>query len=181
MSERYTEIIILCEDLQQAVFARTFLDSCGIQRTRVVPLPKPGAGESFVKREYPKEVKDYRKRIHNMRVGLVVLMDADGGSVQEHFVELDRSLQERNLEPRGPEEHIGIFVPKWHIETWIKFLEGNDVDEQTQYPHYRRNEAACKPFVRNLARNRHRPLPSTAPESLKLACHELPRIFPKEA
>lgn len=99
MSERYTQIVILCEDPQQSVFARTFLVECGIrsERIRVVPLPKSGAGESFVKREYPKEVKSYRQRIHKMNLGLVVMIDADNGSVQEHFVELDQALKEKTL------------------------------------------------------------------------------------
>jgi len=182
MSERYTQIIILCEDPQQSVFARTFLVECGIlpERIRVVPLPKSGAGESFVKREYPKEVKSYRQRMHKMNLGLVVMIDADNGSVQKHLIELDQALQENNLEHRKANEHIGIFVPKWHIETWIEFLKGREVDEQTQYPHYRDDEAACKPFVREFAQNRHQGLSNNAPESLNLACQELPRIFPQE-
>lgn len=179
MSERYTEIVILCEDFQHFIFAKTFLEECGIdsRRIRLVLLPKKGAGESFVKREYPREVKSFRQFSSKKHIGLVVMMDADSGSVQEHFVQLDRSLRARNLEARSPKERIGIFIPKWHIETWIMFLEGKDVDEKIKYPHYK-DETACKPLVRELARNRHQPLPDNAPESLKMACRELPRIFP---
>ncbi len=135
---KYTQVVILCEDLQQSVFARTFLIECGVEpnRIRVAPLPKQGAGESFVKREYPNEVKRFRQRAHRMHIGLIVMIDADNRSVQDHFLELDQAL---------------------------------------------RDEASCKLHVRKLARNRHQPLAAHAPESLKLACSELPRLFPEDA
>ena len=137
---KYTQVVILCEDLQQSVFARTFLIECGVEpnRIRVAPLPKQGAGESFVKREYPNEVKRFRQRAHRMHIGLIVMIDADNRSVQDHFLELDQALREKGLTPREPD-------------------------------------------VRKLARNRHQPLAAHAPESLKLACSELPRLFPEDA
>ncbi|MDP3186154.1 MAG: hypothetical protein Q8M58_12870, partial [Anaerolineales bacterium] len=72
-------------------------------------------------------------------------------------------------------------IPRRNIETWICFLKGQEVDETTEYAHFKRREGDCKPVVQALARNRREPLPEIAPPSLKTACQELPRIFPEDA
>jgi hypothetical protein len=179
---KYSEVIILCEDIQQEVFARTFLVKCGIPGPRIytAPLPKEGAGESFVRRQYPKEVKAYRQRANRMNLGLVVMVDADNQLVEDRFVELNQALQEKGLPIRQPTEKIGIFVPRRNIETWIHFLMGHEVDETTEYAHFTHREGDCRPHVKQLAQNRHNPLPNDAPLSLQSACQELPRIFPEE-
>lgn len=179
---KYTQVVILCEDLQQEVFTRTFLVQCGIPgpRIRTVPLPKEGAGESFVRRQYPQEVSAYRQRMHKMNLGLAVMIDADNHLVEEHFVELDQALREAGLLARQPNEKIGIFIPRRNIETWIHYLMGQAVNEEDAYP-YLKQESDCKPVVQALARNRREPLPEIAPPSLKTACQELPRIIPEDA
>ncbi len=123
---KYSEIVILCEDLQQAVFARTFLAKCGIirQRIRIAPLPAQGSGEGFVRKQYPLEVRAYRRTIPKKQVGLVVMIDADNRSVDDRFTELDRALVESGIDGRQPGEQIGIYIPKRNIETWIYFLKG---------------------------------------------------------
>ena len=178
---RYSEVIILCEDIQQEVFARTFLVECGIPgaRIRTVPLPKAGAGESFVRRQFPQEVRAYRQRMNRMNVGLVVLIDADNKTVKDRFVELNQALKEAGLPIRQQDEKIGIFVPRRNIETWIYFLRGRVVDEKTRYSHFKHHEGDCKPLIRQLAENRCNPLPENTPPSMHTACQELPRILPE--
>ena len=116
-----------------------------------------------------------------MNICLAVMIDADTHSVQDHYIELDQALQQANLPARQPGEKIGIFVPKRNIETWIRFLQGHAVDEETAYLHLRGDEASCKPEVRQFADARHQPLPLNAPPSLASACIELERILPLKA
>jgi len=179
---RYTEIAVLCEDLQQAVFIRAYLVERGVlsARIRVIPLPKEGAGESFVRREYPREVRAYRKNARQKTIGLVVMIDADNHSVDEQHQEMNRLLQEVGISARQPKERIGVFIPRRNIETWIYFLQGQSVEEETAYPKFRRNESACKPYVKTLAQNVRQLLPNHAPPSLKTACREVARIFPED-
>ena len=178
---KYTEVVVLCEDLQQAVFVRAYLAERGIlpERIRVVPLPKAGAGESFVRREYPNEVRAYRKTARQKTIGLVVMIDADIQTVEERQREMERLLQESGISARQPVERIGVFIPRRNIETWICFLQGQAVDEETAYPKFRRHESVCKPYVKTLAQNYRQPLPNHAPPSLRTACREVTRIFPE--
>jgi len=62
---KYTQVVILCEDRQQEVFARHFLINCGIDRRRIRVNVAPkgiGSGEQYVRKNYPIEVKIHRSR-----------------------------------------------------------------------------------------------------------------------
>ena len=177
----FTRIVILCEDRQQEVFARHFLESCGVNRHHIYPnVCQKGkqAGEQFVRQEYPKEVLGYRRVSGYLSAGLVVLTDADVKKVANRLVQFETALKENKISPRKPTERIGIFIPKRNIETWINFLMGRSVSEDETYPHLKR-ESECIPYV-NVFASRHAPLPVDAPPSLKTACQELPRIFPED-
>jgi hypothetical protein len=174
--------VILCEDKQQEVFARTLLTTCGIRilRVQINPDPRKGSGEQYVRRNYPKEVKAFRTNYSAQPdTRLIVLIDADVRTVEGRLQQLEEALRENGLTIRQPQERIGVFVPKRNIETWIYFLQGQSVDEETTYPKFRRNESVCKPYVKTLAQNYHQPLPDHAPASLKTACGETARIFPE--
>ena len=151
---------------------------CGINRRRIRVELAPqglGAGEQYVREQYPTEVQSYRSQCQHLNIALVVIIDADQNSVSERHHQLDRSLTEHGLSKRGPEERIGLFVPRRNIETWIHYLQGKSVNEVDKYPKLSR-EGECKPFVADLAQNRHQPLPVEAPASLRAACDELDRI-----
>lgn len=178
----YTKIVILCEDRQQEVFARRFLEACGVNwrriYTNVCPKGKQ-AGEQYVRENYPREVASYRQIAHRLTAGLVVLSDADIHTVADRYQQLDRTLEDNHLPRRQSGERIGVFIPKRNIETWIHHLMGQTVTEEDIYPHLRR-ESECRPYAEELARNRHAPLPEGAPVSLHTACQELPRILPED-
>lgn len=108
------------------------------------------------------------------------MTDADVIEVAERLRQLADALEESRVPLPTPKERIGVFVPKRNIETWIHYLMGQAVNEDEVYPHFQKS-GQCKPFVRDLALNRKHPLPENAPESLKTACHELPRILPEDA
>ncbi|MDZ8026283.1 MAG: hypothetical protein RMY36_031265 [Nostoc sp. SerVER01] len=178
MSQRRVQIVILCEDKQQEVFARHFLKKRGFifdRNFRIEICPK-GAGEQFVRKRYPAEVKAYRSKNYLSGM-LVVLIDADKKTIQERLKQLDEALIEDSQQIRQPQEAIAIFIPKRNIETWIHYLQGDTVDEETEYSKFN-NESECKPYVENLVNQCYQGLDENAPPSLQAGCGELQRILP---
>lgn len=179
MSRRKVAMVILCEDRQQEVFARHYLIQCGVPRTKIrtniCPKGKQ-AGEQYVREQYPLEVKAHRSKSSFLSIGLTVVIDADRRTVQERLKQLDEALQGSSQQRRQDEERIGIFAPKRNIETWIHYLSGTDVDEETAYPKLQ-CESDCKPLVEDLGRRCAKGLESDAPDSLQQACPELKRIL----
>jgi len=179
---KYTQIVVLCEDTQQWLFAYYFLIGWGIPRQRIRRSKYSfgsGSGEQRVRVNYPKEVRELRRYQHHLNICLIVIMDADTQSIENHFRELENALATTALERRYENEKIAIFIPKRNIETWIVYLKGDMVNENDEYPHLRKNESDCKPSVTQLAENcrNRQPLPDNAPPSLKAACKELERIL----
>ena len=180
MSQRRVQIVILCEDKQQEVFAIHFLQKRGFTldrnfRTEICPK---GAGEQFVREKYAQEVVEYRRQ-RNKRSGmLIVLIDADKKTVEERLKQLDDALIENSQQLRQPSEAIAIFVPKRNIETWIHYLQGTNVDEETEYRKFKK-QSDCKQYLDQLVNQCYQGnLEENAPPSLKAACGELQRILP---
>jgi hypothetical protein len=181
MSQRRVQIVILCEDRQQEVFARYFLKKrgfTGLFRANICPEGSQ-AGEQYVRTHYPEEVKAYRQKRNRVSIGLVVLIDADTGTLEARLNELASVLDEDEQKNREPNEAIAIFVPKRNIETWIHYLQGETVNEEDAYAKFEKNEAVCKTAVEDLAdRCYSQSLPEDAPRSLQAACGELQRLLP---
>jgi hypothetical protein len=96
MSQRRVQIVILCEDRQQEVFARYFLKKrgfTGLFRTKICPIGSQ-SGEQYVRTQYPVEVKAYRQNKNQVSIGLVVLIDADTGTLQDRLNQLASILDE---------------------------------------------------------------------------------------
>jgi hypothetical protein len=107
----------------------------------------------------------------------VAVIDADTDTVTQRLTELDLALADDGQQNRQPQEKIAVFIPKRNIETWIHYLMGEVVDEQTNYRKLPK-ESDCRPYVENLARNICLTgLSSDAPPSLQTACDELQRIL----
>lgn len=180
MSQRRVQIVILCEDRQQEVFARHFLKMrgfTGIIRAKICPSGSQ-SGEQYVRTQYAAEVKAYRQNRNRVSIGLVVLIDADTGTLQERLNQLADSLSEDSQSERRSDEAIAIFIPKRNIETWINYLQGEVVNEEDSYAKFENNEAFCKPYVENLAAEcRSQKISENAPESLHVACGELQRLL----
>ena len=114
-----------------------------------------------------------------MSIELVVLIDADTGTLAARLNQLASVLDEDEQENRGSNEAIAIFVPKRNIETWIHYLQGKTVNEEDAYARFKNNEAVCKKPVEDLAdRCYSQSLPEDAPRSLQAACGELQRLLP---
>ena len=168
----------MCEDRQQEVFARTFLENCGITAYRVnITRPGYGSGEQYVRENYPEEVRLFRGKFPAQpNTCLVVLIDADVLEVTECLNKLKMALRKSGMSERMPKERIAVFIPKRNIETWIHFLMGESVNEEEEF-RKNKKESICKPFVENLAHNRKNTLPGNAPPSMLIACQELSRIL----
>ncbi len=176
----FVEIVILCEDRQQEVFARHFLVSCGVhpRRIRANICPKGKlAGEQYVRETYSNEVRAYRSRSAYLNIGLIVLTDADMKTANERRRELEEILGSRGEARREAAERIAIFIPKRNVETWIRYLMGELVNETDAYSKLPL-ESDCKPFVARIAAKPEYRLTSDVPPSLRLACSELMRVLP---
>lgn len=77
------------------------------------------------------------------------------------------------------DERIAVLLPRRNIETWIHFLNGEQVDETTVYPKLPR-ESECHAAVDRLAAKGEYNLSPDVPESLWVACSETRRVFPSK-
>ena len=182
-----SQIVILCEDRMHEVFVRRFLKRWGVANlnrlVRTTPYPEGRqSGEQHVRTRYPNELKALRSR-HASTI-LIVVMDADAQTAQDRRRELDRSADNEGLGPRGDTEPVVFVIPKWSIENWLAWLDGNAVDEgdkernraaKTRYSY--RHESDAHPLIDRLAEDckANRTLPNP-PGSLADACHEFERI-----
>lgn len=180
MSQRRVQLVILCEDRQQEVFARYFLKMrgfTGIVRAKICPSGSQ-SGEQYVRSQYAVEVKAYRQNRNRVAIGLVVLIDADKRTLQERLHQLADALSEAAQPERRSDEAIAIFIPKRNIETWIHYLQGEVVNEEDSYAKFDKNEAFCKLDIEKLAEEcRSHNLSENAPQSLQAACGELQRLL----
>ncbi len=183
---RASNIIVLCEDRLQEVFVRRFLKKgWGIKEPpiRVVSCPRAGsggAGEKYVRDNYPDQLKACRAR--HAKTILVVVLDADTGTVSAHREELDNSCRKAQpaVAARQPDEPVVYVIPKWHIETWLAYLDGVSISEDQQYKTqyaFRQCESDCHRLVDKLATAcRDKGQLPTPPDSLRQACTEFERI-----
>ena len=150
MANREVSITILCEDLQQEVFIRHWLQALGFktQKMRILRSPSGrGAGEQFVKERYAIEVQ------------------------------LSEQLQTIKQSPRSEREQIALLIPKRNIETWIYAVAGVEVDEVTIYAKLP-NESQCKESVWQFVRtHQYQEELNSAPNSLQVAWQEMKRIL----
>jgi len=183
---RASEIIVLCEDRLQDVFVQRFLKrGWGIKkpRVRVVAYPQSGsggAGEKHVRDNYPNQLKACRTR-HAGTI-LIVVMDADAGTVQEHHRELERACgcAQPPVGVRQANEAVVHVIPKWHIETWLAYLANGNVSEDRQYKSeygFRGCESKCHQLVDRLATAcKNGEQLANVPDSLSRTCREFERI-----
>ncbi len=181
-------VVILCEDVAQQNFTRRLVQRRGYSNRDIymeaLPVGK-GAGDRHVLRHYPKHVESVRRESAYRRRCLVVAIDADRYTVDQRYQQLDRALsecedlREDRRRPRGSQEPIAVFMPKWHMETWIDYLlDGGPVSEEEQSQRHGKvelrqcREAADRFF--ELARKDS--VPADCPPSLARGLDELPRI-----
>jgi hypothetical protein len=175
-----SKIIVLCEDKAHEVFVTRFLKKGWNVKPRAIRVPPypngKGSGKKYVEDNIFLEVEALRRR-HASTV-LLVVKDAD-----EHTVEQVRGNLDAKVEPhRTADEPIAYIIPKWHIQTWIAYLNGDHVDEgdkatyKNTYGKISESKDAHS-FIDKLADDcrGNRELESP-PDSLVAACEEFERI-----
>ena len=175
---RRVRAVLLCEDLQHEVFVRRFFKKHGWDtrwwRVERAP-PGRGSAEQFVRKQYPVELTALR-RLGRQETALAVMIDGDEKGLAGRHKDLLDACRSAGVEPRRPSERVLVFVPTWSIESWLAYLDGQDVEESEHYPRLTR-ESDCQPHVNALAEMCSRQeLRAPAPESLRAACKEYGRL-----
>ena len=135
MSETCSLVIVVVEDDHHKMLVYRYLVHCGLKRHAIRIERSPsgrGSAENWVQKRFVKEVSEYRSR--HAQTALIVVIDADTGSVQDRLTQLDQALTQSGKDTIDPHrEQIARLAPKRNIETWILCLNGQTVDEHTDY------------------------------------------------
>lgn len=168
MSRSRIPVTVVCEDKQQAAFVRRFFKKRNI-RIYTVTNTSGGAGDQFVRESYPKQLDAVRTQ----GGGLVAMIDGDRYDLGERHKQMDEACTQTGIAPRAPGDNVAVLVPRRNIETWFAYLEGEEVDETTEYPKLG-FERECRRHVDALwemcSKDQKLRLPS--PVSLQAACEE---------
>jgi len=178
MSNKSSQIIILCEDTQQEVFVRRFLKKAKNidgKMLRVVKNPSgKGSGEQFVRKEFPAQLTALRTR--RAKTDLIVVIDADLSEVALIKQKLETACSQSNIEQRNASDRVSFIIPKRNIETWIQFLDGSETNEILVYQKSQK-ESNCKSAVDHLYKLCLSPDSTLGfPPSLLDACQEYKRL-----
>lgn len=202
------KVVVLCEDQQTKRFMYTFLKLRGFRPHQIrIRLPeldklrrrpgfrnhqihtrpaevrrgdeeKPlmgGAGEQWVRTQYPNELKEIRD---NKNAYLIVVIDADGGTIDKRHKDLEKACEAGNILPRNKSDrNVLHIIPRRNIETWLAYLDGKNIDETTDY------KQNCKKLCpKNCARHLYdmchddQRLRKPTPDSLQRACKEYKKL-----
>jgi hypothetical protein len=180
MSASSVEVVILCEDLQQEVFIRRFLQKRGRARGQFRALISPagrGSGEQWVRERFPQELKAHRSQRARRNNWLLVATDADARTVQDRLQGFAKACQDANVPFREENEKVVFIVPRRNIETWFAYLRGETVNESEIYPrHDCENDCRCEVDRLDEMCRQQRLEPVPPPPSLAAACDEFRRI-----
>lgn len=108
----------------------------------------------------------------------MVVIDADRGDIGRRLRQFEEALESARESPRDGVDKVAHFVAKRNIETWILFLAGREVDEDSDYSHeviggkkIKDAAAAFHGLTRPNALQPHRSIPSllaAVPEARRL-------------
>ena len=181
MSNKPSLFIILCEDKLQDSAIRRFLKKGWNIKERQIRNPgypkdgRGGSGEKHVRDKYASELRAYRTR--QASTVLVVVIDADTKSVQDHHNELDTAARGNSIPARSNNESVIHVIPKHHIETWLAFLDGDEnIDETISYKsgyEFKNCESDARNLIDKLADNcKQNNVLENPPDSLMRTCLE---------
>lgn len=104
-------------------------------------------------------------------------MDADSDSTEARHTQLKLECNNQQIPPRSEKDHVLEIIPRRNIETWLKYLEGLEVEESKLYPKLNR-ESDCRKHAKHLYDMCHteQKLREPAPPSLLEACEEYRKL-----
>ncbi|MGC9291951.1 MAG: hypothetical protein ACP5EP_04410 [Acidobacteriaceae bacterium] len=130
-----SSVVLLLEDEHQQRLIYRYLINCGVKCSAIRIQRSPsgrGSAENWVRKQFAKEVSEYRRR--HAQTQLIVVIDADNHTVQERLGQLDQELKDSGKPPADAKtEKIARLAPKRNIETWVLCLNGQKVDEINDY------------------------------------------------
>ena len=133
MADRVANVIILAEDQEHQNLVRRYLLRADYDRRGFRPVPLPGnrrCGSQYVREQFPIQVKECRKRVSRQASCLlIVISDADNLTTDARERTLHNELTKDSQSAVARSEPVVILIPKWQVETWIKCLLGEAVEE----------------------------------------------------
>jgi hypothetical protein len=185
---RRSLVTILAEDQRQQSFAYQYLKRLGYVAHEIFreDLPIKGSGEQWVRLRYSDNVEAYRTQATSPRTGLVVMIDADTGTVAHRNQQLNVALAQVGSDLRGPDEKIAHLIPKRNIEIWILCLnarraDGQPLNEEEDYKNHavgRKIGELIKPAAEEFflwSRN-NAEIPQHCADSIRRAIPEVKRL-----
>jgi hypothetical protein len=184
-NRRIANKVVLVEDVAQENLVRRYLERCrhNLRDCRFERAAKRsgGSGEQFVRKLYAVEVKEHRSRVSKgVSALLVVMVDADTQTTVHRFAQLARALEDAGQDARDKSELIIVLIPKRHVETWIRALLGNNVNEEQSYKYPKPTSNEINESAETLygwTRPQAAP-PATCPPSLRASIGEWQKIEP---
>ncbi|MCB2185459.1 MAG: hypothetical protein KQJ78_03510 [Deltaproteobacteria bacterium] len=183
---RASKIVVLCEDKAHKNFIYRFLKRGWNIRPPYITFPRfpsgSGSGRRFVEERFPNEYVACLSR--SATTILIVVRDADEQPVSEVKSTLLGKLQKAKRKNISA-ENVVFIIPKWHIETWIAYLDNKTVDEsdkETYKSEYGKIAGTNKVhwlIDRLVSQCKGQSELNSAPSSLLAACTEFNRIRDK--
>jgi hypothetical protein len=175
-------VVVVLEDVRHEMFVRRYLKRLGVgeREMRIERSPSgEGSAEQWVKTRFAKEVSAYRNRQARAASALILMIDADAYSVRDRLAQLDQALRDGGKQIVAEGERIARLVPKRNGETWILCLNGQRVDEETDYKATRKDWTDLIPLAAETLSVWTRPdtrLPNYCIDSLRSGAEELKRL-----
>ncbi len=175
-----SQVILVFEDAFQKQLLYRYLKELGLgpHAVRVVPLASgKGSGEQWVRRKFAEEVAACRSR--QAKTALIIMIDADTGSVGNRRKQLEKALRDNGQAPVVDADPIAQLVPRRNVETWILCLNETAVDEDTDYKTTRKHWSSLIKSAAEALSQRTRTedeIPSAYVDSLREGIRELRRI-----
>ncbi len=174
-----SRVFVLAEDERHRSLILRYLIECGLKqhemRIQLSPAGR-GSAENWVLKTFASETRAYRSRQARAESALIVMIDADTRSVQDRWNQLDQALKVNGEPAVSRDERIARLVPKRNVETWILYLNGEDVNETADYSGERRNWNTLSPHAAEALCQWSRPNagpPNHCIDSLQLGVREL--------
>jgi hypothetical protein len=126
---KVSRVTVLAEDRNHL---RHYLRRLGYGQHEIVLERIPsggGSGEQWVRDNYPRMVRELRRRSARAASALIVVIDADNHEPAKRQHQLEEALDSA----RSDGERIANLIPKRNIETWILCLDGKAVNEVEDY------------------------------------------------
>jgi hypothetical protein len=136
VSNRVSQIVLLCEDDEHRRLAVTYMNRCGINTSRVVvervaSRLQQGGNVGWVLDEFPRQMHACRQR-HKAKANtlLIVMVDADMLEVAARRHQLNERLALAGYDGLSVNDPVALLIPRRHVETWIRALLGEGVTEE---------------------------------------------------